>query len=605
MLVCTSTCWHLPRDRVPPPSPSTLATAYSVLPPPPPRWPSHWQEVDLSGTDLTLDSLPASARLVCDEVARPTLARRRTVAHAELLKHMGVADEEAQRAAKLAKPPELDLDEPPPLALAAGQLLLLREGGLGEVASTGVRRLLREGEAPLAFDACEQAVLPWRPPADAWRASLVADAALLARHAAQLRALREGAQALVAEVARAVEAARAVAGSQHSAVGGLARQWGGEWAAVRDDVLREASNALATVLRNVDARVQAALAPLLSADRDLPPATPLERATAPLSAEALAARAFAATGAMGVRAYAPDQPLVVREGGAWRERTGADARTALHPWNHAPRELPCAAFETMRTWWLGALRAQHSHVVDPLSGRRFDVMKQCVAIDVQGDVTLASADARGLSAWLAAQHTARLEGGACDAPFSALLTAEPAAGKTTLLSQIVATSLEGELVPILVKVQQLQAALLAAPDAFASAWNYLDAYLRVEHGDGALYRFLRQAMTARRALLLLDGLDEGGAKRDEIEAHVAEVLAPQGHVLLCASRPAGLDVGGRFGAFRHLSLAPLSDAQQAAALAQRLDAKRAEALAPYLRDTVPTDTETGRKVSGPRCQRGY
>ena len=151
--------------------------------------------------------------------------------------------------------------------------------------------------------------------------------------------------------------------------------------------------------------------------------------------------------------------------------------------------------------------------------------------------------------------------------------------KTTLLAQVVATSLEDELVPILVKTQQLQAALLAAPDAFGFAWNYLDAYLRAEHGDGALYRFLRQALTARRALLLIDGLDEGGAKRDEIEAHVAEVLARQGHVLLCTSRPAGLDVDGRFGAFRHLSLAPLSDAQQAEALTQRLDAARAEALA--------------------------
>ena len=38
---------------------------------------------------------------------------------------------------------------------------------------------------------------------------------------------------------------------------------------------------------------------------------------------------------------------------------------------------------------------------------------------------------------------------------------------------------------------------------------------------------LRQAMMARRALLLIDGLDEGGRKRAEIERHVAEVLAPQ------------------------------------------------------------------------------
>ena len=56
---------------------------------------------------------------------------------------------------------------------------------------------------------------------------------------------------------------------------------------------------------------------------------------------------------------------------------------------------------------------------------------------------------------------------------------------------------------------------------------------------------------------------------------LAEVLAPQGHVLLATSRPAGLDLGGRFGAFRHLSLSPLSDPQQAQALEQRLGAASA------------------------------
>ena len=50
-----------------------------------------------------------------------------------------------------------------------------------------------------------------------------------------------------------------------------------------------------------------------------------------------------------------------------------------------------------------------------------------------------------------------------------------------------------------------------APDAFASSWNWVDAYLRVVHAAERpeLYRMLRQALMARRALLLFDGLDEG------------------------------------------------------------------------------------------------
>ena len=37
---------------------------------------------------------------------------------------------------------------------------------------------------------------------------------------------------------------------------------------------------------------------------------------------------------------------------------------------------------------------------------------------------------------------------------------------------------------------------------------------------------------ARRGLLLLDGLDEGGTLREQVERHVQQVLAPQGHVVV-------------------------------------------------------------------------
>jgi hypothetical protein len=227
------------------------------------------------------------------------------------------------------------------------------------------------------------------------------------------------------------------------------------------------------------------------------------------------------------------------------------ATLTLHPWNHAPRELPQVAFEALRAWWARGLRAQHGGIADALTGHRLDALQQCVAISVTGDAAAeaeaaAISDAHGLLGWLLAQHSAQLEGRTAEAPRAALLTAGPASGKTTLLSQVVTLALQDEhteLVPILVKVHVLQQRLLDAPDAFASAWNYIDAYLRLEHEASrpALYRMLRQAMMARRALLLLDGLDEAGAKRADIELHVVEVLAPQGHVLLCTSRPAGID----------------------------------------------------------------
>ena len=140
----------------------------------------------------------------------------------------------------------------------------------------------------------------------------------------------------------------------------------------------------------------------------------------------------------------------------------------------------------------------------------------------------------------AGKRAVRREGIRKGRQLSSLLTAGPACGKTTLLSQLVKLALEGPLIPILVKVQTLQKRLINYPDAFASSWNWIDAFLRLEHGaEAPYYSMLRQAMMARRALILIDGLDEAGQFRPQLEKHMAEVLAPQGHVLLATSRPAG------------------------------------------------------------------
>jgi hypothetical protein len=101
---------------------------------------------------------------------------------------------------------------------------------------------------------------------------------------------------------------------------------------------------------------------------------------------------------------------------------------------------------------------------------------------------------------------------------------------------------------------------------------------------------LRQAMMARRALLLIDGLDEAGAKNAEIEQHIVEVLAPQGHVMLCTSRPAGV-VETRFSGFRLLKLAPLTEAQQEQALLQRLGNEADMRQLMTIVERMPTSTD--------------
>ena len=149
-----------------------------------------------------------------------------------------------------------------------------------------------------------------------------------------------------------------------------------------------------------------------------------------------------------------------------------------------------------------------------------------------------------------------------------------------------------------VKVQLLQRRLLQDEGAFAASWNWIDAFLKAEHGVASPdhYLMLRQALMARRVVLLLDGIDEGGVARERIERHVADVLLPQGFTMLCTSRPSGLNEA-RFVRFQRLKLSPLADAQQEQVVKRRLGAEGAAPLLAYLRDKVPLDTESGVRVT--------
>ena len=167
-----------------------------------------------------------------------------------------------------------------------------------------------------------------------------------------------------------------------------------------------------------------------------------------------------------------------------------------------------------------------------------------------------------------------------------------------MYTQVIVYSLESEMVPILIKVQQLQRRLIDQPDDFGTAWNWVDAFLRLTyHDQPAVYHFLRQSLLSRRMLLLLDGLDEGGAKRDAIQRHVTEVLAPQGHVMLCTSRPAGLTESS-FPGFRRLRLSHLTEQQQEEALEHRLGTTAVTRLLKYL-ERMPVGDDGRRITSNP------
>ena len=256
----------------------------------------------------------------------------------------------------------------------------------------------------------------------------------------------------------------------------------------------------------------------------------------PARANRRLAEKLRATGMAGARRYAAGQLLTVCVSGEWRDievvSAPSTARgehclraidTSVHtppnefsceltPWNHAPRQLPSADFESVRVRYERTMHAQHASIVDALSGTRLDVLKQCMPIEVKEEGTgkgLWGASVGRLSKVKEVQslvmqlrewHAQQCENANATGPACVLLTAPPATGKTCLMSQIVVHSLLREtmprtpLVPILVKMQQLQR-LLTGKDAavFAHAWNWIDAYLCITHGaESDLYHFLRQ-----------------------------------------------------------------------------------------------------------------
>jgi len=139
--------------------------------------------------------------------------------------------------------------------------------------------------------------------------------------------------------------------------------------------------------------------------------------------------------------------------------------------------------------------------------------------------------------------------------------------------------------------------------SFATAWNWVDAHLRCVYGSAsATYMMLRQAMLCRRALVLLDGIDECGVVSEDVQRHVTEVLAPQGHSLVITSRPDNLRTEAFAEHFEHLTLHSMSDELQDQLIDLRLREAQSsgqQALKQYIRTQVPLNAEGLRETCNP------
>ena len=141
--------------------------------------------------------------------------------------------------------------------------------------------------------------------------------------------------------------------------------------------------------------------------------------------------------------------------------------------------------------------------------------------------------------------------------------------------------------------------LRTVPTSFQTSWNFVDAYLKLVYGPTSQrYLTLRQALMARRCLLLLDGVDEGGDGKEAIEAHIVEVLMPQGFAIVATSRPDGVQ-RDRWTRFVQLQLRPLSLDDQRRVIRQRLQGSRAESVVNFVSASAATKSERTVDTSSP------
>ena len=142
---------------------------------------------------------------------------------------------------------------------------------------------------------------------------------------------------------------------------------------------------------------------------------------------------------------------------------GQDLTMLLHPWNHAPLQLPVSTFEETLRIYTNTLRDQHAELNDWVRGEKYKVLEHFISVSVGVDTSVRAGpkstdvrDAHTLTKYLQERHQ-KCCMGEFESPF-ALLVADAACGKTSFLSQVIMYLLEDperKLVPVFIRVQQL------------------------------------------------------------------------------------------------------------------------------------------------------
>jgi energy-coupling factor transporter ATP-binding protein EcfA2 len=167
-----------------------------------------------------------------------------------------------------------------------------------------------------------------------------------------------------------------------------------------------------------------------------------------------------------------------------------------------------------------------------------------------------------------------------------LLVLGPAAsGKTTLLKTLVTTIVHSHKVHVPIFIPVIKVVRILGE--CTGAKSVVAAYLREYHPQQS--QFLLQAMLLRRAVFLIDGIDESGSHSEQVEDFITTELLEPGHSTILTSRFSGFS-SGAFRQCQVVELLPLSHLQQAKMVATRItDSAKADVLAQELRSDALKD----------------
>ncbi|KAK3243453.1 hypothetical protein CYMTET_46892, partial [Cymbomonas tetramitiformis] len=311
--------------------------------------------------------------------------------------------------------------------------------------------------------------------------------------------------------------------------------------------------------------------------------------------------------------------LQLRPGGAESagQRQGDASKTFLadlNEFNHGMHLLDPMALKVVMNRYRRAELKRHAEMVDAITGAHLRILNNCAnlrhfrhvdalerlwkhpaSFDDEGkpwNVAMQEGDTLGISRFY--RNWDRREEGVHNAD-TWLILASSAMGKSALLRQVhVACLLDKhtEFTPLMVDVATLARVLTTLaqersdtsedPQSDVDA-GVFDRYLHAVYKDSSESSMLRQALSARRVLMLVDGMDQSrisGSGRRAVERYVLRYLTRQGFLILVALRPGGLDLTCLRETVRDdrwLFLMPPSPEQQQQIIAKRVTSEEKRA----------------------------